>query len=40
MLGLRNRQRGDTLIEVMFAITVFSFVVVGGWCGHGNVIFV
>lgn len=29
MLGLRNRQRGDTLIEVMFAITVFSFVVVG-----------
>lgn len=28
MLG-RSAQRGDTLIEVLFAVTVFSFVVVG-----------
>lgn len=26
---LARRQRGDTLIEVLFAVTVFSFVVVG-----------
>lgn len=26
---LRHRQAGDTLIEVLFAVTVFSFVVVG-----------
>lgn len=26
---LRRRQAGDTLIEVLFAVTVFSFVVVG-----------
>ena len=29
MQNLIPKQRGDTLIEVMFAITVFSFVVVG-----------
>lgn len=28
MLGLRNRQKGDTLIEVLFAVTVFSLVIV------------
>lgn len=28
MLRMRRRQRGDTLIEVLFAVTVFSFVVV------------
>ncbi|MBJ58357.1 hypothetical protein CMN24_01415, partial [Candidatus Saccharibacteria bacterium] len=28
MLGMRRLERGDTLIEVLFAVTVFSFVVV------------
>lgn len=26
----RNHERGDTIIEVLFAITIFSFVAVGG----------
>jgi len=30
MLGRRLKQRGDTLIEVLFAVTVFSLVAVGG----------
>lgn len=29
MLNSRYRERGDSLIEVLFAVTVFSFVVVG-----------
>lgn len=29
-MRLANRQRGDTIIEVLFAITVFSLVAVGG----------
>ncbi|MEI7689633.1 MAG: prepilin-type N-terminal cleavage/methylation domain-containing protein [Candidatus Saccharibacteria bacterium] len=29
MLGLDSRSRGDTLIEVLFAIAIFSLVVVG-----------
>ncbi len=29
MLGIRLFQRGDTLIEVLFAVTVFSLVTVG-----------
>src|SRR5690606_13346477 len=26
--GLRQRQRGDTIIEVMFAIVIFSFITI------------
>ena len=29
MLGIKKTQKGDTLIEVLFAVTVFSLVVVG-----------
>lgn len=30
MLVRRLRQQGDTLIEVLFAVTIFSFIAVGG----------
>ena len=30
MLG-RRHERGDTIIEVMFAFVLFSMVIVGAW---------